>query len=232
MITSLERTKDTTVAEQKIFLVDDHPLFREGVVHLIENQPDLVVCGTSASGREAVEKLADCEPDLLLLDMNLPDRNGLEVIKDLKNLKPNLPVLILSMHDESLYAERSIRAGAKGYMMKDSGGEELIGAVYKVLKGELAVSERIASRLSEGGRGRRGSSDKLDVGRLTDRELQIFQLVGKGLNSHEIGNQLSISNRTVDAHRTNIKDKLGLADAVALTRYAVWWVEMGENSQA
>lgn len=222
---TLEAERKPT-ATGRILLVDDHPLFREGVVQLLERQPGLVVCGEAASAREAMAGVEELDPDLLLLDMNLPDRNGLEVVKDLSALRPNLPILVLSMHDESLYAERSIRAGARGYLMKDVGGPRLLEAVQRVLEGETVISDEIASRIFASICGKTNRAGKMDIERLTDRELQVLQLVGEGLNSHEIGSRLGISHRTVDAHRINIREKLGLADSMALTRYAVRWVEV------
>lgn len=211
----------------RIFLVDDHPVMRFGLAALIGAEDDLEICGEAGSAAEALEAFAKDQPDLAIVDITLPDKNGLELIKDLRALHEKLRVLVVSMHDENLYAERVLRAGARGYVMKEEAPGELIGAIRQVLKGGVFVSDRISARIvqqfASGGAG-----GGLAIDRLTDRELEVFRLIGEGSGSREIAGQLNISVRTVDAHRAHIKEKLDLKDGTELVHRAVRWVETGE----
>lgn len=212
---------------KQIVIVDDHPVVREGMERLLESEPDLKVCGSVGSVSEVLTLLQQVKPDLVLADMTLPGRSGLELIKDLKALHPDIPVLVISMHDEKLYAERVLRAGGRGYVMKEVASEELINAVRCVLQGEIYMSSAAAQRLAQVFAGHRESKETLPIQRLTDREFEVFQLIGLGQATREIAEKLFISPRTVDAHRAHIKEKLGLKDGNELLRFAVRWVESG-----
>lgn len=213
-----------------IFLIDDHSLLRDGLIHLLERQDDFRICGQAGTGAEALDQIPNLEPDLVLLDMSLPDKNGLELIKELRAICPRARILVLSMHDETLYAERVIRAGARGYLMKEADAPTLIEAMRRVLAGGMALSPEASSHILGALSGQPGERPRTRMQSLTDREFEIFELIGKGGDTHAIGRQLGISPRTVDAHRAHLRKKLGLPDSTALTRYAVRWVETGDAS--
>ena len=208
-----------------ILLVDDHSFMRAGLAQLIDRQPDMKVCGEAGDPAEAIQQLAKTKPDLVLTDLTMPGRSGLEFIKDLHAVNAATPVLVISMHDESVYAERVLRAGARGYIMKGAGGENLLIALRQVLRGEVYVSPQMSARILEGlsGGKPRGSSSPIE--KLTDREFEVFQLIGQGKSTRDIAAQLHLSPKTVDVHRTHLKEKLELKDATALIRHAVRWVE-------
>ena len=212
-------------AKKKVLLVDDHPFMRAGLGQLIERQPDLMVAGEAGSPAEALRELAKARPDLVLTDITMPGRSGLEFIKDLHAQDPNLLILVVSMHDEAIYAERALRAGARGYIMKEAGGENLLAAIRQVLRGEVYVSPRMSARILDNLSSRRPRGSSSPIEKLTDREFEIFQLIGHGNSTRGIAEQLHLSPKTVDAHRAHIKEKLGLTDATALVRHAVRWVE-------
>ena len=219
-------SKNPASTERKrILLVDDHPFMRAGLAGLIDRQPDLVVCGEAGNPTEAFRELAKCKPDLVLTDLTMPGRSGLEFIKDLLAAEARLNVLVISMHDEAVQAERALRAGARGYIMKEAGGENLLTAIRQVLRGEVYVSPRMSARILEGLSGSKPRGSSSPIGKLTDREFEIFQLIGQGKSTREIAGQLSISPKTVDVHRSHLKEKLELKDITALIRYAVRWVE-------
>ena len=220
-------------ARKRVLLVDDHPFMRAGLAGLIERQPDLVVCGEAGNPAEAFRELARSKPDLVLTDLTMPGRSGLEFIKDLRAAEPTLAILVVSMHDEVVQAERALRAGARGYIMKEAGGENLLAAIRQVLRGEVYVSPRMSARILDGlsGAKPRGSSSPIE--KLTDREFEIFQLIGQGKSTREIAAQLHLSTKTVDVHRSHIKEKLELKDVTSLIRHAVRWVEtQGSDSSA
>jgi DNA-binding NarL/FixJ family response regulator len=198
---------------------------REGLAQLIGNEADLTVCGEAENAHEAIEKMNALKPDLLLADITLPGKSGLELIKDVQALSPGLAVLVISMHDESLYAERVLRAGGRGYIMKQEGGRKLMQAIRQVLNGQIYVSEKMSTKILELFSGRRGKAGGSEVEKLTDREFEVFQLIGQGKGTKEIAAQLCLSAKTVEVHRLNIKQKLNLQTAAELIRYAVRWVE-------
>lgn len=215
---------------KKIFLVDDHPMIREGLSKSFVEK-ELEICGYAESSAEALELIPALQPDLVTMDISLPDKNGLELIKDLLARMPNLKILVFSMHDETLYAERVMRAGAKGYVMKGESTSVLMKAITEILSGgtylSTSASNHLLSNLS-------GSKSRGLIGfdRLSDRELEIFELIGRGRSNSQIASQLHISPKTVDAHRTNIKAKLGIADAPGLMRSAVLWIEQGRSAES
>ncbi len=211
---------------KKILVVDDHAVLREGLVAQINREPGLVVCGEAESASAAVGAVEKLNPDLVLADINLPGRNGLELIRDLRALRAGLPVLVLSMHDASLFAERVLRAGGRGYVSKQQSGRQLIKAIRLVLSGQIYLSEEVSTRLLGSFTGK---SDRLKtlspVELLTDRELEVFNLIGQAKETKDISGRLGMSAKTVEAHRASIKRKLKLATGPELTRHAVLWVE-------
>lgn len=215
---------------KRVFIVDDHPTLREGLARSIRKLGDLELCGTAANAKDGLAGILESKPDLVTMDISLPDRNGLELVKELLALLPNLPILVFSMHDEKIYAERVIRAGARGYLSKGASSEELVKAIYTVLDDDLYLSATATSRYvkSLAGRGKTSSA----FGNLTDRELEVYELIGRGCPIAEIGARLGISPKTADAHRANIKAKLGYTDSVSLMRAAVLWVERGPEPSA
>jgi DNA-binding NarL/FixJ family response regulator len=212
---------------QRILIVDDHPVVRGGLLNIIESRDGLTVCGSAGSVPEALAAVESLHPDLVLTDLGLPGRSGIELIKDLRTLHPELPVLVMSMHDEMIYAERVLRAGGRGYVPKEAPADVLIQAIHRVLEGGVFVSDNVTAHFLHGLSGGSGQRASFPIQRLTDRELEVFELVGQGKSTQEIGTLLVISPRTVDAHRTHIREKLGLADGNELIRFAVRWIESG-----
>jgi DNA-binding NarL/FixJ family response regulator len=199
-------------------------MMRQGLAQLINNEPDLIVGWEAGDARQALDLVGANTPDLILADISLPDKNGLELIKDIHVLQPDLLILVVSMHDELLYAERVLRAGGRGYIMKQEGGKKLMTAIRRVLSGELYVSEKMSAKILESfsGQPKAGGSP---VERLSDREFEVFQLIGSGKGTREIADYLHLSVKTVEVHRANIKEKLKLKSATELVRHAVRWAE-------
>ncbi len=216
-------------ASRQILVVDDHPIMRQGLASLINSEPDLNVCCEAENVGDALGLVESNSPDLVITDISLPGRNGLELIKDLQAVRPDVPVLALSMHDETLYAERVLRAGGRGYVMKQEGGLKLIEAIRRVLEGQIHVSDKMSSRILEIFSGKRGQSAKSPMERLTDREFEVFELLGQGLGTREVAERLNLSVKTIEVHRGNIKQKLGAKSAPDLVRQAVRWVEMEQG---
>lgn len=208
---------------KKIYIVDDHPLMRKGLVMTIEKEIGFEVCGQAESAEEALTEIINLKPDAAVVDISLPGMNGIELIKNVLHQQPELKILVVSRHDEELYAERALRAGAKGYLMKLEAAEVLISAIRQILKGGIYLSENIGTKLiMKMATGNASKSDNpLDL--LSDRELEVFELTGKGLSTKEIGQKLHISVKTVESHRANIKDKLQVDTANELMRHAVKW---------
>ena len=213
------------VVRRRILLVDDHPMTREGLAANFYRQSDLIVCGEASSPAEAISVLPKLKPDLLLTDMTMPGRSGVEFIKDVHAMMPDLPILVLSMHDEMLHAERALRAGARGYLMKDAGAAKVLEVIRLVLSGQSYVSPQVAARLLDAVTGRRPRGSTSPIEKLSDREFEVFRLLGSGKSTKEIAKALSLSPKTVDVHRGRIKEKLHLKDATSLLHHAVRWVE-------
>jgi DNA-binding NarL/FixJ family response regulator len=205
----------------RLLLVDDHPMMRQGLTQLVSGERDLEVVGEANDAQEAMRLVESVKPDLVVADITLPDKSGLDLLKDLQAMENPVPVLIISMHDESLYAERVLRAGGRGYIMKEQGGKKIIEAIRRVLSGQIYVSEKLNAILLETLTGRRADSGRGGLGKLSDREFEIFQLIGKGRSTQEIAKQLHLSPKTVEVHRANIKQKLGLASGAELVRHAI-----------
>ena len=207
-------------------------MMRQGLAQLIAEEPDLLVCGESESAEGALSAINALTPDLVLADISLPGKNGLELIKDFQAMQPGLAILVISMHDESLYAERVLRAGGRGYIMKQEGGKKLMEAIRQVLNGKIYVSERMSANILEIFSGRRAGAEGSPIERLTDREFEVFQLIGQGKGTRDIAEKLHLSVKTVDVHRANIKAKLKLTSASELIRYAVRWTESQVSGEA
>lgn len=210
--------------KQRIFLVDDHPLVREWLTHLINQQPDLAVCGEAESAPPALSAIAGAQANLVIADINLANSSGIEMIKDLKRFHPDLPVLVLSMHDESLYAERAFRAGARGYVNKRETAQKVIEAIRRVLDGKLYIGDKAAEILA--GRTIRGqTADRSAIELLSDRELEVFDKLGQGIGTRQIAEEFHVSVKTIQEYCARIKDKLHLNNATELLREAVRWHE-------
>jgi DNA-binding NarL/FixJ family response regulator len=215
----------------QILIVDDHPMTRAGLTHLINHQPDTFVCGEAENAAEALDLLAKSQPDLILLDITLPGKSGLELIKDVRAMRPALPILVISMHDESLYADRVLRAGARGYITKHEGGDKMVGAIRQVLSGRIYVSESMSAHILEIFSGGQPGTDRSAIQNLSDREFEVFQALGEGLSSHEIAKKLHLSAKTVDAHRANIKTKLKINTTAELISFAARWTATQTKQQ-
>jgi len=208
----------------RILIIDDHPIVREGLLRRINRQPDLAVCGEAGAAAEAMKSIAANRPDLVVVDLTLQDKSGLELIKDIQIRHPKLPVLVLSMHDENLYAERSLRAGARGYVMKQEAPEHVIEAIRQVLAGNVYLSAKMSAKLLGTFVAGKPQAAVSPVDSLSDRELEVFRMIGSGLASRQIAEKLHISIKTVDAYRLRIKAKLNLESTTELTQHAILWV--------
>lgn len=225
-MTNIESTKTapsgdaTGTAKKRIFIVDDHPIVRQGLVQLVDSQADLCTCGQGEDVYQSLAGIRSTKPDLVLVDVSIKDGDGLELVKEIKSFDPTLRVLMLSMHDEALYAERALRAGASGYVMKQEAPQILVGAMRKVMSGQVYVSEKMSATLLQRMVGKKGASE-LPMDRLTDRELEVFRMIGSGQSVKEIAEKLCLSAKTVEAHREHIKEKLNLKSSAELLRFAI-----------
>jgi DNA-binding NarL/FixJ family response regulator len=217
------KEKSAKHARTRILIVDDHPMMRDGLRQLIANEPDLEMCGEADDAPGALSQAETLKPNLAIVDITLRSTSGLELIKDLQIRSPETKVLVLSMHDESLYAERVLRAGGRGYIMKHEGGKRIIEGIRQVAAGRTFVSDAISAKILDSF-SRHGES-KSAVEQLTDREFEIFQLIGRGFGTKEMAEKLHVSVKTIEVHRVNIKEKLHTATAPDLIRFAVRWVE-------
>jgi DNA-binding NarL/FixJ family response regulator len=211
-------------AKKRILIVDDHPMMRDGLRQLIANEPDLEVAGEADDVAEALQQAEKLKPDLAIVDITLRSSSGLDLIKDLQIRSPLTAVLVLSMHDESLYAERVLKAGGRGYIMKQEGGKRIIEGIRQVANGQTFVSAAVSAKILDSFSGH-SRSEKAAVEQLTDREFEVFQLIGQGLSTKEMADKLHVSVKTIEVHRVNIKEKLKTPTAPDLIRYAVRWVE-------
>lgn len=213
---------------KKIIIVDDHPLMRKGLALSLDSETDLKVVGQAADAEEGLDMLEEHKPDVAIVDISLPGMSGLELIKHIQAMYPEVRSLVVSRHDEALYAERAIRAGARGYVMKLEAGDEIVKAVRRVLAGGIYVSEEINERLLMGLASGRDELAQSPLEVLSDRELEVFELSGRGLVTREIAERLHLSVKTIESYRARIKDKLHLKTAAELMQHAVQWVE-GES---
>tara|TARA_R110002095_G_scaffold91424_2_gene79796 strand:+ start:2154 stop:2822 length:669 start_codon:yes stop_codon:yes gene_type:complete len=208
----------------RIMIVDDHPIVREGYSRLIERESNLQVCAEADSKVDAIKKIMQDPPDLLIVDLSLKDGSGLELIKDIKSQFKQIKMLTVSMHDENLFAERCIRAGALGFVNKQQAAEQLIKAVYRVLEGKVFLSSEMTERMICRSIGSENYSNESPIESLSDRELEVFEQIGQGETTRKIAEKLNLSPKTVETYRENIKHKLNLGNATELTRNAIQWV--------
>ena len=217
-------TTTTEAEKQRVLIIDDHPIFRHGISAMINAEPDLVVCGEAGSAPAALEAMRRLQPHIALVDISLPGTNGIDLLKSIKAEAPQLPMLVVSMHDESLYALRALRAGALGYVMKAEALDSILTAIRKVLQGEPYLSPKFSERLVF--KAIRSMDEGLGspVDKLSDRELEVLNLMGRGFGAQDIANELHLSVKTIETHRAHIKEKLGFHDSKEMVRFAIEWV--------
>jgi len=225
--------QSTTVAERtRVFIVDDHPIVRQGLTQMINQEADLMVCGEAEDAQNALQAVAELHPDLVLVDLSLKEGSGLDLIRTLRTRQTMLPVLVVSMHDETLYVERALRAGARGYIMKHEATDIMMNAIRRVLRGEIYVSDKMLTKLL----GRfvldAPNTSTSTLERLSNRELEVFRLIGEGHTTRHVAVVLHVSIKTVESHRAHIKEKLQLNDTTELVRYAMQWVDSGKIGSA
>jgi DNA-binding NarL/FixJ family response regulator len=218
------KAKPEEAVGTKVFLVDDHPLVREWLTQLIQREGDMAVCGEAEDTQEALKLIEETQPDIVIADITLKSTHGLELVKDLQARHPAMPVLVLSMHDESLYAERVLRAGARGYITKQEATKRILLAIRQVLAGQIYISEKMASRMVHKMVLGRSEEQRSPIERLTDRELEVFQLIGRGQGTRRIAEELHLGIKTVESYRARIKEKLKLEDGTQLLQHAIQWV--------
>ncbi|HRE81823.1 MAG TPA: response regulator transcription factor [Opitutaceae bacterium] len=214
----------TTVKKHRIFIVDDHPITRQGVTVLINQEADMAICGEADSAPLAMDLIPKASPDLAIIDITLKTTSGIELMKNIKALLPEMPVLIMSMHDESLYAERALRAGAKGYIMKHEASEKILTAIRRVLSGELYLSDKMKEKMLHRLVKSRKEEVVFSIDTLSDREMEVFQLIGNGYSTRQIAGKLNLSVKTIDSYREHLKLKLRLEKGADLVRHAIQWV--------
>ncbi|OAM88713.1 response regulator transcription factor [Termitidicoccus mucosus] len=213
----------------RVYIVDDHPLMRRGLIELINGQPDMTCCGEAEDSPTALKMISTIKPDLTIVDISLKGYNGIELIKNIRALDPKAQILVLSMHDESIYAMRVLKAGAKAYVMKQEMSDKVLDAIRRIRSGKVFVSDRVASRMLDhvAGGGDPGQGSPVDI--LSDRELEIVSMIGNGLPTRDIAAKLHISIKTVESHRARIKEKLSITNAIQLVQFCVRWVEDGAH---
>ena len=207
----------------KVLLVDDHPITRQGMKALVNQQPNLEVCGETDNAAQAIDLINKLQPDLAIVDVTLKTTNGIELTKDIKVHAPNLPVLVVSMHDEALYAERALRAGAMGYVMKQELGEKVVSAIQNILRGEIFLSARMKEKMLHRFVNKKREGLVFAIDSLSDREMEVFQLIGNGYGTRQIAQKLNLSTKTIDSYREHLKLKLGLETGADLVRHAIQW---------
>lgn len=212
-------------SKTRVFMVDDHPLMRKGLGELINQQPDMIICGEADDAPEALKAIGHIHPDLVIVDISLKTQNGIELIKNIKAINPSIQILVLSMHDEAIYALRVLKAGAKAYVMKQEVVDKVMEAIRRIRIGKVFVSERVAAQMLSQVVDGNDPSRESPVDSLSDRELEIVTLIGNGTPTREIAKRLGISIKTVESHRAHIKDKLSLTNATQLVQWCVRWVE-------
>jgi len=213
----------------RILIVDDHPMMREGLGSLLAAQPDLEVCGEAETASQALDLIPSRRPGIVIADITLPGKSGIELIKDISAMYPEVITLAVSMHDETVYAERVLRAGARGYIMKKEGGKRILEAIRRVRSGEVAVSEKMSAQILRIFSGHPGGDEESPVRQLTDREFEVFELIGRGLATSQMATELHISAKTVEVHRAHIKEKLQIKTGAELIAYAARWGQSAEN---
>ncbi len=212
-------------ARRRVLIVDDHPVTRQGLKGLILQSTDLEVCGEAATVQAALECVAHLHPNVAIVDISLKGESGIDLIKDIRARYPDLPVLTLSMHDEAIYAEEVLRAGALGYSTKEEAAGNLLNGIRQVLSGQVFLSERMSAKMLSKTVGRRAEAPGLSIDRLSEREMEVFQLIGQGLTTRKIAESLQVSTKTVESHRASIKQKLQLDSATELAQHAIHWMQ-------
>src|ERR1700752_759395 len=207
----------------RVLLVDDHPIVRHGLAFLIDREADLSVCGEAEGGHSAFHAISTLRPDIVILDISLSGPDGLDVLKEIRSKTTNLPVLILSMHDESIYAERAMRSGANGYIMKQEATEKVLIAIRRILQGDVYLSDRLTNAMLQQFVHGTSAPKTSPLGNLTDRELEVFRLIGEGHGTRQIADELHLSVKTVETYQAHIKEKLGLRNARELVQHAIEW---------
>jgi len=213
----------TVARKSRVFIVDDHPLVREGLTNLINGQKDLIVCGEAKDSAHAINGIVKARPDVALIDISLENESGLELVKQLRSQFPQVALIILSMHDEGLYAERALRAGARGYVMKHETSKSVLASIRRVLGGGVYVSERVVNRMARRLTSSREPVASSPLERLSDRELEIFRLLGQGRTTSQIAGDLNLSLKTVQAYCARAKEKFGVTSLTELLRAAIRW---------
>ncbi len=213
----------------QIYIVEDHPVMRQGYAALVEGEMGLEICGETGSAPEAHQEIHETEPDLAIVDLSLQEGSGLELVKNLRDLCPDLPILVVSVHDEELYAERVLQAGASGYLRKSVSTEKIVTAIHRILEGGLFFEEGLKKQMLSRLHGADSKTASSMLEDLSDRELEVFEYMGQGLTSNEIAEELNLSPKTIDTYRSRAKKKLGLDSNAALRRRAVVWLEMDES---
>jgi DNA-binding NarL/FixJ family response regulator len=216
-------TIGATNRKSKVFVVDDHPIVRQGLGLLINREPDMIVCGAAEEAQSALRAIPTLQPDVLVVDISLNGPDGLELVKTVRTRDANMPILVLSMHDESIYAERALRAGANGYIMKQEATEKVLIAIRRIMRGDVYLSDRVSSKMLQ--QYVRGSTTARHspVADLSDRELEVFRLVGEGHGTRQIAEDLHLSVKTVETYQAHIKEKLSLRNARELVQHAIEW---------
>jgi DNA-binding NarL/FixJ family response regulator len=217
----MAKAQAKTQRRQNVFVVDDHPVLRQGLGRLINDQPDMVMCGEADSPVDAMRLLPAAQADVVIVDLTLRGGDGLELCKQIRDRFSSLPILVVSMHDEGLYAERALKAGARGYVMKQEPQENVLAAIRTVAKGEVYLSTKMSAKLLRSFSGPKSDADLPPLERLTDRELEIFRLIGEGQSVRAIAEKLFLSAKTVEAHKEHIKQKLNLKSSNELLQYAI-----------
>ena len=222
-MTNLVLDRPVQTAKKTVLVVDDHPLMRQGLALLINQQQDMQVCGEAEEAQAAMRAIAHLRPDIMILDISLTGPDGLELLKNIRTTNPDLPVLILSMHDEAIYAERALRARANGYIMKQEATEKVLVAVRRILNGEVYLSERMSNKMLQQYIGGAPSMIQSRIASLSDRELEVFRLIGEGRATREIAEELHLSVKTVETYQAHIKEKLALRSGRELIQHAIQW---------
>jgi DNA-binding NarL/FixJ family response regulator len=221
---------NSTTRKKTVFLVDDHPIVRQGLTLLINQEPDLAVCGQAEEMYAALQAIQTSRPDIMIVDISLNGPDGLELLKNIRTKHSGMPVLILSMHDETIYAERALRAGANGYIMKQEATEKVLIALRRILAGEIYVSDRVGSHILQHYIRGASLSAQSSVAELTDRELEVFRLIGGGHGTRQIAEELHLSIKTVESYQAHIKEKLSLRSARELVQHAIQWTVSEKKS--
>jgi len=226
---TVKKQAEKNETKTQILLVDDHPVVRDGLTTIINHQRDLNVCGGADDAHQALKAISELKPDIVVVDISLKNSDGIELTKSIKAKYPKLRVLVLSVHDESIYAERALRAGARAYLMKEVVSENIVKAIRSVSKGEIYVSDTISKKFLHKIAGDKAATTKTPVENLSDREFEIFRLIGEGYKASQIAKKLHLSVKTVETYRGRLKEKLNITDASKLLRYAIKWVSSDDK---